>query len=105
MSNQWNVGDTFTTPETGQVIFTVSKVTNFDVEAADGRSRAGYTIFSKSWIAQVGKVKKTQTDIEIEKFDTLKKIVEQLEMCKYECAGGFLNNNVAFLSLKRMSEK
>ena len=48
---------------------------------------------------------KTQTEIEIDKYDTLSKIVEQLEMCKYECEGGFLNNNVAFLSLKRMSEK
>jgi len=46
---------------------------------------------------------KTQTEIEIEKYDTLQKIVEQLEFCNYEAEGGFLKNNVAFLSLKRMA--
>lgn len=74
MSNEWNVGDKFTTPETGQTIFTVSKVSKYDVEAADSRSRAGYTIFSKSWITKVLEVKKSKT---IAKFDTLSKIVEQ----------------------------
>ena len=105
MSNEWNVGDMFTTPETRQTIFTVSKVTKFDVEASDARSRAGYTIFAKHWITKVWEAKKTQTDIEIAKFDTLRKIVEQLEICNYECEAGFLNNNVAFLALKRMSAK
>jgi len=48
---------------------------------------------------------KTQTEIEIDKYDTLAKIVKQLESCNYETEAGFLNNNVAFLSLKRMSAK
>ena len=50
-------------------------------------------------------VPKTQTEIEIDKYDTLQKIVEQLEKCNYETEGGFLKNNVAFLSLKRMANK
>lgn len=55
--NVWSVGDMFTTPETGQLIFTVSKVSKVDVEASDSRSRAGYTIFTKSSIVKVAKVK------------------------------------------------
>lgn len=47
-------------------------------------------------------VPKTQTEIEIEKYDTIEKIVTQLEGCNYESEGGFLNNNVAFIALKRM---
>ena len=50
-------------------------------------------------------VPKTQTEIEMDKYDTLVKIVEQLESCNYECEAGFLKNNVAFLALKRMSQK
>lgn len=46
---------------------------------------------------------KTQTEIEMDKYDTLQKIVEQLEFCNYEAESGFLKNNVAFLSLKRMA--
>ncbi len=46
---------------------------------------------------------KTQTEIEIDKYDTLQKIVEQLEFCNYKSEGGFLENNLAFLSLKRMA--
>ena len=49
-------------------------------------------------------VPKTQTEIEMDKYDTLKKIVRQLEMSDYEYEGGFLKMNVAFMSLKRMSE-
>lgn len=37
--------------------------------------------------------------------DTLAKIVEQLEWCGYECEGGNLVNNVAFIALKQMAEK
>lgn len=48
---------------------------------------------------------KTQTEIEMDKYDTLQKIVEQLEFCNYEAEGGVLKNNVAFLSLKRMANK
>jgi hypothetical protein len=46
---------------------------------------------------------KTQTEIEMDKYDTLQKIVEQLEFSNYEAEGGVLKNNVAFLSLKRMA--
>ncbi len=48
-------------------------------------------------------VPKTQAEIEMDKYDTIKKIVDQLELCNYEAEGGFLKNNVAFLSLKRMA--
>ena len=50
-------------------------------------------------------IPKTQTEIEIDKYDTLEKIVEQLEFCNYETKEGYLKNNVAFLSLKRMANK
>jgi hypothetical protein len=48
-------------------------------------------------------IPKTQEEIEMDKYDTLQKIVDQLEMSDYECKGGYLRNNVAFLSLKRMA--
>jgi hypothetical protein len=32
----------------------------------------------------------------------LEEIVEQLESCNYECEGGSLKNNVAFIKLKKM---
>lgn len=48
-------------------------------------------------------IPKTKSEIEMDKYDTLQKIVEQLEMSEYECEGGYLKNNVAFLSLKRMA--
>lgn len=48
---------------------------------------------------------KTQTEIEMDKYDTISKIVEQLEGCNYETEAGFLNNNIAFMALKRMSHK
>jgi hypothetical protein len=50
-------------------------------------------------------VPKTQAEIEMDKYDTLQKIVNQLEMSDYECEGGYLRNNIAFLSLKRMAKK
>jgi len=34
---------------------------------------------------------------------TLSEIVEQLEFCGYECEGGPLKNNVAFIELKNMT--
>jgi len=51
-------------------------------------------------------IPKTPTEIEMDKYDTLKKIVEQLESCEYQSKDTLhdLKNNVAFLSLKRMSE-
>jgi len=47
-------------------------------------------------------VPKTQVEIEMDKYDTIEKIVNQLESCNYESEGGYLKNNVAFLALKRM---
>jgi hypothetical protein len=57
------------------------------------------------FIAEPAPPPKTQTEIEIDKYDTLKKIVDQIEMSDYECEGGFLKNNVAFIALKRMASK
>jgi hypothetical protein len=34
----------------------------------------------------------------------INKIIEQLESCNYECEGGYLKNNIAFLALKRMAK-
>jgi hypothetical protein len=48
-------------------------------------------------------IPKTQTEIEMDKYDTIQKIVEQLELCNYEAPQGCLKNNVAFLALKRMA--
>ena len=48
-------------------------------------------------------IPKTQSEIEMDKFDTIAKIVTQLESCNYESKGGVLVNNVAFLALKRMA--
>ena len=49
-------------------------------------------------------IPKTQTEIEMDKYDSLQKIVNQLEGCHYECEGGFLINNIAFLKLKQLAE-
>ncbi len=49
-------------------------------------------------------IPKTSEEIEMDKYDTLQKIVEQLEGCKYECEGGYLKKNIAFLVLKRMAK-
>jgi len=49
-------------------------------------------------------VPKTREEIEMDKYDTLQKIVTQLEMSEYECEGGFLKMNVAFMALKRMAK-
>lgn len=42
-------------------------------------------------------------EIAMDEFDTIAKIVEQLEWCNYENEAGGLNNNIAFLALKRMA--
>lgn len=49
-------------------------------------------------------IPKTRAEIEMDKYDSLKKIVEQLEGCKYECEGGSLKTNTAFLKLKQLAE-
>jgi hypothetical protein len=61
-------------------------------------------------------IPKTQEEIEIDKYlgdamgylnynvtDSLKKIVAQLSMSDYECEGGYLKNNVAFIALKKLA--
>jgi hypothetical protein len=40
----------------------------------------------------------------MKKYQTIKEIVEQLSMSDYECEGGFLKNNVAFIRLQEMAE-
>jgi hypothetical protein len=47
---------------------------------------------------------KTREEIEMDKYDTLQKIVDQLEMSDYECEGGYLKMNVAFMKLKQMAK-
>lgn len=49
----WKEGDKFTTPETGDLIFTVNKVLKYDVKAKDRRSASGTTSFTKNWITKV----------------------------------------------------
>jgi len=51
--DEWNAGDKFTTPETGDKVFTVTRHNKYDVEAIDSRSRAGFTVFSKSYITKI----------------------------------------------------
>jgi hypothetical protein len=48
-------------------------------------------------------IPKTQAEIEMDKYDTLQKIVDQLESCNYENEGGCLKMNFAFLKLKQMA--
>ena len=49
-------------------------------------------------------IPKTSQEIEIEKYiGNLPKIVAQLEKCEYECQGGYLKNNVAFIALREMA--
>ena len=101
----WKVGDKFTTPDTGDRIFSVTDCWQNDVDAIDARSRSGVSSFAKDYIIPYEDVKQTQTEIEIAKYDTLAKIVVQLEGCNYECEAGHLNSNVAFLALKGMAKK
>lgn len=35
----------------------------------------------------------------------LKQIVEQLEKCNFKCEGGSLENNVAFIELKKAAQE
>jgi hypothetical protein len=60
---------------------------------------------------------KTQSEIEIDKYignargylnynvkESLQKIVTQLEKCGYECEGGVMKMNIAFLALKELAK-
>ena len=40
----------------------------------------------------------------MEKYKNLKEIIKQIEMSKYECIGGYLKNNIAFIQLKEFAE-
>lgn len=46
---------------------------------------------------------KNQTRTEMGQYDTLEKIVKQLESCNYENEAGKLTRNVAFLKLKEIA--
>lgn len=48
-------------------------------------------------------IPKTREELQMDEYDTIEKIISQLESCNYKCEGGPLENNVAFRSLKRMS--
>ncbi len=50
-------------------------------------------------------IPKTAIEIEMDKYDSLQKIVSQLESCNYESKGGFLENNIAFMKLKQLANK
>jgi len=47
-------------------------------------------------------IPKTSSEKAIEKYDSISKIVEQLEWCGYAWEGGLLRNNAAFIALKKM---
>jgi len=40
----------------------------------------------------------------MDEFDTLQKIVDQLEWCDYRAIGGPLESNIAFIKLKEMAK-
>lgn len=46
---------------------------------------------------------KTELEIQMDKYDSLQKIVDQLESCDYENQAGVLTKNIAFLKLKEMA--
>lgn len=49
-------------------------------------------------------VPKTPLEIEMDKFNTIGKIVQEMERLNFDSEAGFLINNVAFLSLKKMAK-
>lgn len=52
-SGEWKEGDQFTSPETGNKVFTVISVSKYYVDARDGRSASGITSFTKDYITKV----------------------------------------------------
>jgi hypothetical protein len=50
-------------------------------------------------------ISKTREEIEEEKYDTLQKIVDQLEFCNYQTEDGLymLKDNLAFIALKKLA--
>lgn len=71
----------------------------FEQMSVEGSSR-GVLFFLATPKPKV--IPKTELELQIEKYDTLQKIVDQLESCNYESEGGILINNVAFMALKGM---
>jgi len=47
-------------------------------------------------------IPKTKMEIDMEKYDSIKKIADKLESSNYETEGGFLKDDTAFLALKKM---
>ena len=85
----------------------------FEYQTAEGSSKGKLFFLAKP---KPIVVPKTQTQIEIDKYignakgylnynvkESLLKIVNQLEKCGYECEGGVMKNNIAFLALKELS--
>jgi hypothetical protein len=92
---------------------TLGEKYEFDWETVEGSSK-GALFFLATPKPKV--VPKTQSEIEIEKYignakgylsyevkEAIKKIATQLESCNYECEGGYLKNNIAFVALKELS--
>jgi hypothetical protein len=50
-------------------------------------------------------IPKTAIEIAMDEYDSLQKIVDQLESCEYENQAGILNNNIAFLKLKQFAKE
>lgn len=48
---------------------------------------------------------KTAKEIEMDKYDSLQKIVDKLEEGEYESIGGDLVNNIAFVKLKELAKR
>lgn len=48
-------------------------------------------------------VPKTPEEIEMDKYNTLQKIVDQLMSCDFESQAGHLHDNIAFKQLKRLA--
>ena len=74
----------------------------------DPNNMPDYFRFKKENVNEVpviGEEIVSSSEKSIKSFNSLSKIVEQLEKCDYECIGGPLKNNTAFIALKRLAEK
>lgn len=78
---------------------TLGEKYGFEWDTAEGSSK-GTLFFLATPKPKV--IPKTLTEIEIDKYDTLEKIVNHLEKCNYENDETTLVNNYAFLALKKM---
>jgi hypothetical protein len=83
---------------------TLGEKYDFDWDTVEGSAK-GKLFFLATPKPKV--ILKTQTEIEMDKYDTLQKIVDQLELAfsgKSKDISADINMNVAFLSLKRMAK-